>query len=261
MTRPASDPAGIALPRRSWVRQIMGMPISVLCRGPAARDDEADAVVAAVFDDLRGVDEEFSPYLPDSAVARIRAGLGAIGEGSERVREVAERAEHWRDRTGGRFDARRPDGTWDPSGLVKGWAVERAAVRFERLADLDWCLNAGGDVLLSCVTDRTFVVGIADPRDPARVLASVALGAGAVATSGTGARGQHIYDPALRGTSAPIWASVSVTGPSLETADVLATAAFVAGREWKDLLAQFPGYAGLAISASGRREVGPGWPG
>ncbi len=131
------------MPRRSWVQQIMGMPISVLCRGPAAREAQVDATVAAVFDDLRAVDEEFSPYRPDSAVARIRGGLATIAEGSQRIREVADRANHWRDRTGGRFDARRPDGTWDPSGLVKGWAVELAAVRFEVAADLDWCLNAG----------------------------------------------------------------------------------------------------------------------
>ena len=35
----------------------------------------------------------------------------------------------------------------DPSGVVKGWAVQRAARAFDALADTDVCLSAGGDMV------------------------------------------------------------------------------------------------------------------
>lgn len=249
------------LPRRSWVEQIMGMPVSVLCRGRSARTEPVDAAVRAVFAELRSVDEMFSTYKADSVVSQVRSGAIDLADCAHEVRAVAERANRWRGLTGGLFDPCRPDGTWDPSGLVKGWAVERAATSLRAVSSLDWCLNAGGDVFLHCEADRSFRVGIADPDDATRILTSVALTDGAVATSGTAARGRHIYDPRLGGTAQNRWASVTVTGPSLETADVLATAAFAAATGWRELLARFPDYAGLAIDPSGELEKGPGWAG
>jgi thiamine biosynthesis lipoprotein len=55
------------------------------------------------------------------------------------------------------------------------------------------------------------------------------------------------------------WLSVSVSGPSLESADVLATAAFVAGEEWPAVLAALPGYEGVGILADGNLFATPGW--
>jgi thiamine biosynthesis lipoprotein len=83
---------------------------------------------------------------------------------------------------------------------------------------------------------------------------------GAVATSGTAARGAHLYDPRSGGPTTSGWLSVSVTGPSLETADVLATAAFVAGDEWRAVVGLVPGYAGLGIDVDGALAPTDGWP-
>jgi thiamine biosynthesis lipoprotein len=55
--------------------------------------------------------------------------------------------------------------------------------------------------------------------------------------------------------------SVSVTGPSLEYADVLATAAFVAGDDWPEVVAVLPGYEGLGILADGNLFTTAGWGG
>lgn len=52
-----------------------------------------------------------------------------------------------------------------------------------------------------------------------------------------------------------------MAGPSLETADVLATAAFVAGHAWADVLRSVPGYAALAITSDGALRPSVGWPG
>jgi FAD:protein FMN transferase len=245
--------------RRSWVEQIMGMPISVLARGDRAQSPEADRAVAAVFRELTDVDAAFSLYKPDSQLSRL--GRGEIGwdDCDQDVRDVADCCARATELTGGLFDATRPDGTWDPSGLVKGWAAERAA-RHLAAVSVDWCLNAGGDVLVASASGQPFTVGVQDPRDVRRVAAAVPCSAGAVATSGTAARGAHLYDPRDGSPASSPWLSITVRGPSLETADVLATAAFVAGGQWQDVLLRVPGYAGLGIDADGALQASPGWP-
>ncbi|WP_371402645.1 FAD:protein FMN transferase [Kribbella sp. NBC_00662] len=243
--------------RRSWVEQIMGLPISVLARGKAAGGEAADAVVREVFAELIEVDRVFSPYKPDSAVSLLARGAVSWDHLDPVVREVAERCVAARELTGGLFDAEVPGGKWDPSGLVKGWAVERAGERLRKVEDVDWCLNAGGDVLVVCPSNEPFTVGIQDPRDPGRVVARVSCAGGAVATSGTAARGAHLYDPRTGAAVVTRWLSVSVTGPSLEYADVLATAAFVAADDWPAVL--LPGYEGLGVLADGNLFATDGW--
>jgi thiamine biosynthesis lipoprotein len=221
----------------------------------------AEAAVRGVYGELVEVDRVFSPYKADSAVSLLARGEVGWDGVDPVVREVAERCVAARELTGGLFDAQVPGGTWDPSGLVKGWSVERAGARLREVVGVDWCLNAGGDVLVVCPSGEPFTVGIQDPRDPGRVLASVSRTGGAVATSGTAARGAHLYDPRSGGPVESRWASVSVTGPSLEYADVLATAAFVAGDDWPEVLTVLPGYEGLGILADGKLFATPGWGG
>jgi FAD:protein FMN transferase len=228
----------------------MGLPISVLARGELAQSPEADRAVHAVFDELVDVDAVFSSYKPDSVVSRLQRGEVDLADCGTDVQEVAARCERAKVLTGGLFDATRPDGTWDPSGLVKGWAAERAARHLAEVA-ADWCLNAGGDVFVLSPTGEPFTVGVQDPRDARRVAATVPCVAGAVATSGTAARGAHLYDPRDGRAATSGWLSITVLGPSLETADVLATAAFVAGAGWREIVGLVDGYAGLGIDVHG----------
>jgi thiamine biosynthesis lipoprotein len=239
----------------------MGLPVSLLARGDASSSPAAAAAVEQVYTELRHVDAVFSPYKQDSQVSRLGRGELAWEDCDPEVVAVAARCEAARERTGGLFDARRPDGTWDPSGLVKGWAAERATRHLAAVPGLDWCLNAGGDVAVLCPSGEPFAVGIQDPRDPARVAAVVRRSAGAVATSGTAVRGAHLYDPRGGGAAAATWSSVTVVGDSLETADVLATAAFVAGHGWLEVLARAAGYEALALAPDGSPVTTPGWPG
>lgn len=232
----------------------MGLPVSLLARGEGARD--GDAAAAAVHAELREVDARFSPYREDSEVSRVARGELRLEDAHPDVQDVARRCAAARERTGGAFDAQRPDGRWDPSGLVKGWAVERAARHLVGTGP-DWCLNAGGDVVVVAPSGLPFQVGVQDPRDGSRLVAVLPLASGGVATSGTAARGDHLYDP--RGGVVDGLLSVTVTGPSLETADVLATAAFVDGS--LDLLEDADGYSGLLVAADGTSRSGRGWPG
>ncbi|MCA1847005.1 MAG: FAD:protein FMN transferase, partial [Actinobacteria bacterium] len=146
--------------RRAWVEQIMGMPISIHLRGPGIHGNAATAAVAAVFDDLRTVDAVFSTYRPDSDINRLNRGELPLSGCHPSVAEVAELCAEALRRTGGAFDARLPGpggrAWFDPSGRVKGWAVERAADHLGALGRADgvaYCLNAGGDVTVGVTAD------------------------------------------------------------------------------------------------------------
>ncbi len=216
--------------RRAWVEHGMGMPISLHLRGPGIRDDpRAIAATAGVFEILRETDRLFSTYREDSQVSAIRRGELCEADCDPLVRQVIALCREAAERTDGWFDAWLPGG-FDPSGLVKGWAVERAAATLTVLGDVDHCLNAGGDIALYVASPArpAWRVGIEDPRDRSTLLGVRLLRTGAVATSGTAARGAHIIDP-HRGVAASELLAVTVSGPSLLWADVYATAAFAHG--------------------------------
>src|SRR4051794_14720403 len=99
----------------------MGMPVAVEVR----EGELAAGALDRVFAWLRFVDATFSPYKPDSEVCRIDGGELAPADAHPLVREVMARCERLRALTGGYFDAR-ARGPLDPSGLVKGWSVDRA---------------------------------------------------------------------------------------------------------------------------------------
>nr|BFE59019.1 FAD:protein FMN transferase [Dactylosporangium thailandense] len=254
------------LPRRAWVQQIMGLPVSIHVRGDDPDGAEVRAGVEAVFADLRHADAVFSPYRDDSDLNRWARGELAAGAADPAFGEVLALCERARERTGGWFDPRGlPDprtGTprFDPSGLVKGWAVQRAAERLRRLRRHSWCLNAGGDVLVHAEDDHpAWRVGIEHPDDRARLLHVLERRDGAVATSGTAHRGHHIVDPTT-GRPASAVRAVTVTGPELLWADVYATAAVARGPGSLPWLGTLEGHAALLVSASGLVRVTEHWP-
>jgi thiamine biosynthesis lipoprotein len=222
--------------RRAWVEQVMGMPVSIHLRGRESRTAEAESRVQAVYDELRAIDVLFSPYRPDSEVTRIDSGELEVGDAHPLVAEVVALCETAAVLTGGSFNAFYLAGEalpgrrgFDPTGLVKGWAVQRAAEHLAAGLGCDVSVNAGGDVAVRPGADPLpWRIGIEDPADPARVLAVLPLTRGGVATSGTARRGRHLVDP-RSGRPVADALSVTVVGPSLLWADVLATAAFVRG--------------------------------
>lgn len=253
-------------PRRAWVQQIMGLPISIHVRGADLTSARVEQQVTAVFADLRHVDAVFSPYRDDSDLSRWERGELTLDTADPTLAEVVALCDEARDRTGGWFDPRGlPDprtGTprYDPSGLVKGWAVERAS---RHLADLDgygWCVNAGGDVLVHAPDDQPpWRIGIEDPDDPGRILRTVARSAGAVATSGSAHRGAHIIDPRTRRPATAVRA-VTLIGPELLWADVYATAAVACGPTAMDWLDDLDGYEAMLVAPSGLLRATEGWP-
>ncbi len=161
------------------------------------------------------------------------------------------------DRTQGRFDAWW-SGWFDPTGYVKGWAAEHAhRDRLMPMLALPGVaavgLGVGGDIQVATAPDAVWSwrIGVADPRLPDAILATIPLRDGAVATSGSAERGHHIVDPRT-GEPATSVASATVVTASLTKADVWATASVVAGFDdlsWTPLL---PNASGLLVAADGR---------
>lgn len=181
---------------------------------------------------------------------------------SPELREVLDLCEQARVLTDGLFDAevRRPDGTWtlDPSGLVKGWAVERATGVLRSLDATDWLVNAGGDLVGRAAHGPAWRVAVEDPADRSRLLCVLPLRCGAVATSGTAARGRHLTDPRTGRAAGDALRSATVVGPSLTWSDVLATAAFVEGPAALQRVAAVAGHDALLVLPDGRRLTTPG---
>ena len=176
-------------------------------------------------------------------------------DASDDVRSILAMCEALRVDSGGVFDARAagPDGRLDPSGLVKGWAVQRAAELLSAHGCRAFAIDAGGDVVVAGGgrLPSPWRVGIRHPDRADRVAAVVTVADGAVATSGTYERGAHLRRPSGVPPTGAVGSvrSMTVIGPDLIWADAYATAAFLMGRSGLAWVADHQGYGAMAISA------------
>jgi thiamine biosynthesis lipoprotein len=245
------------LPRHLHVEHVMGTAVTFDVRG--ARP--ATQAVAAAAAWLHEVDAEFSTYRPDSAVCRFDRGELSAADAGPDMRWIIDRCERLRRETGGFFNAY-ATGRFDPSALVKGWAVQRAADGLSAAGIDSFCINAGGDVV-ACgrpEPDRRWRIGIRHPDDPHAVASVVeADGDLAVATSGAYERGDHIVDP-TSGSAPRGVVSVTVAGPDLGLADSYATAAFAMGPDGAAWTLGVEGYEALTILNDETVLTTPGFP-
>ena len=229
----------------------MGTVVSLVLPDGGARGLAA----AGAFAWLHEVDRRFSPFRPDSEVSRLIRGEVAEADVSADLREVLDLTDAVRILSDGAFDIRghRPDGAPDPTGLVKGWAVERAAAILLAGGVRRLAINAGGDVTVrgGRAVGLPWRVGVAHPDGggTAFVLEADDL---SVATSGTAERGQHITDGRTGAVVGSAVRQVTVAGPSLARADGYATGAFAMGIDGLRWSVGLPGYGAAAVTADGR---------
>jgi thiamine biosynthesis lipoprotein len=233
-------------------------------------DDVEPEVVDALYRWLERVDELFSTWRDDSEISRIGRGELPSRDASPEVATVLALCDDVCRLSGGAFDitfgARaaidpRPGlGPLDPSGLVKGWAVERAATMLLDAGARSCCINAGGDVVVRGrpSSDDAWRIGIQHPWARGKLAAVVRLFDGAVATSGCYERGDHVVDPQT-GLPAHGLASVTVIGPDLTMADAYATAAVALGTEGMAWLAERPEVEAMAVTDERRVVSTPGF--
>ncbi|MGW5232972.1 FAD:protein FMN transferase [Streptomyces nodosus] len=230
----------------------MGTVVSFDVRGgePGAVRSALEEAVAG----LHRVDEVFSTYREGSQLSRLARGELTVAECDPEVAEVLALGAEAERLSGGWFSTRYA-GRLDPTGIVKGWAVERAARRLAASGAGGVSVNGGGDVQMYGAPGphRPWRVGVADPLRPGG-LAAVVTAAGAaelaVATSGTAERGAHIVDPRTGRSAVTDLVAVTVVAPRLTWADCWATAAFAMGsREGLAWLESLPDTEALLITA------------
>jgi len=288
-TFPVSTKLGAFTARVRHAEQVMGTVVSFDVPATAVANGSLDAAVRW----LHWVDRVFSPYRPDSDVSLLAAAEVTVTGCAPEVAEVIRECAAIRVLSHGYFTAA-PGGTFDPSGYVKGWAVERAAAIISAAGSTSHLVNGGGDVQCAGGRPRAGLgagagagagvgvgaspgagaganpdagtdaaepwrVGIADPRRRGGLALVVGATGSAVATSGTAERGTHIIDPHT-GRPADGLASVTIVGPSLAFADACATAAFAMGpelaRDWTESLEDHEAYV---ITADGQTWQTPGF--
>ncbi len=227
----------------------MGTVFSFDVRGPG----DWTAAIAAAVALLHEVDQTYSTYREDSIVSALGRGLLTLDECSAEVQEVFGLCDQVSRESGGFFTSS-PGGHLDPSGLVKGWAIERASTLVSSCGARDHAINGGGDMQLAggAAPGKPWRVGISDPLQPGKLLTVVQARDVAVATSGSAERGAHIVDP-HSGLPAEGLASVTVVGRSLTFVDAYATAAFAMGEAGFDWLAELDGYEAMAVRMNGTR--------
>ncbi|MEV0237390.1 FAD:protein FMN transferase [Nonomuraea sp. NPDC050786] len=209
---------------------------------------DADGAVARAVAWLHHVDAVFSTYRPDSPVSRLARGELGPADCPPEVRQVLALCAEAERRTGGYFTAC-PGGRLDPSGLVKGWAIEQASLLLTEAGAPRHCVNGGGDIQLG-PDPFPWRIGIAHPLRPGALSAVVTGHDLAVATSGSAERGPHIIDPHT-GLPAAGLVSLTLVGACLTAVDAYATAAFAMGEAARDWVEGQPGLEAYAVTARG----------
>ncbi len=227
---------------------MMGMPITI---------EIVDAPVASlglqVFNWFQHVDERFSPYIETSEVCRFSRGETCFEKLSADMKEVLTLAETTRVESHGAFNIRRPTGFVDPSGIVKGWAISKAARMIADAGAKNFYVEAGGDIQASGTTEarEAWSVGIRSPFNNKDIIKIVGLSGQGIATSGSYVRGDHIYDPRNPGRKLDQIVSVSVIANDVVDADRFATAAYAMGPEGIYFLERTSGVEAYAVDAKG----------
>jgi len=226
------------------------------------RDDGAwEVALDGLFEWLRFVDATFSTYREDSQISRLNRGELRPGDAHPDVGEVLARCAELREQTAGYFDAGATGDGVDPSGLVKGWSIERGARLLERAGCSNFAVNAGGDIVVrgGALPEEAWRVGIQHPTRPGAVSTLLAVSDLAIATSGDYERGGHVLDPFTRRPARGLL-SVTLVGPDLGTGDAYATAAFAMGARGPHWTARLPrGYEAMSILVDGTVLATPGF--
>lgn len=219
----------------------MGMPISI-----DIHDCRNNEPFELAFTRLREIDERFSTYKPRSEVSEFAGGKVAEADLSRELKSVIKACRQAEAETDGYFSAWAA-GAFDPSGYVKGWAAAQAGKVIESLGHETYCIGAGGDIMACSADDFKWSIGVQDPGDRSKILNRLSISNGAVCTSGNYERGEHIINPKTKHPAKDLF-SVTVIGPEIIWADVLATALFAMGeRKAREFIKSQPDYEVLLV--------------
>ncbi|MEV1287244.1 FAD:protein FMN transferase [Micromonospora sp. NPDC049679] len=213
-----------------------------------------EAIADAVAE-LRAIDVTYSPLRRTSLVSLLRRGE-VSPEAYPPLADIVARCDAMRAATDGWFDAWAVPGGFDPSGLLKGWAMERAAARLRAAGIEDHAVVSGGDLTVRGHAPHggPWRIAVHDPECGNPQPTMLHLTEGAVGTSGMAGRRGHVVDPHT-GAAVEQHRRAIVTGPDLAVADAYATGLCAAGPAGLDWFPTVDGYRALFGGTGPRKPV------
>ncbi len=227
---------------------LMGMPIIVEIVDRHATKKDLDEV----YSYFKYIDQKFSTFKPTSEITLINKGKIKKSKFSNDMKKVFKLSDKTGKETNGFFSIKQ-NNKYDPSGLVKGWAIWNAAKSLKKKGFKNFYINAGGDIQSFGRNKfgKPWTVGIKNPFNAEEIVKVVKPEDRGVATSGNYERGNHIYNPVfVSGISGDI-ISFTVIGPNIYEADRFATAAFAMGDGGIGFIENLPGFEGYVIDKKG----------
>ncbi len=210
-----------------------------------------DEVAQSIHKELLRLEEKFSAFKPTSLVCRFQRGEKDVMLDPE-FQEVYVAVIAAHKETEAYFDPYY-EGVYNPTGYVKGWAIETVFNRFLRpLFAYDYIkaisLNGGGDMQFETAVDSDFVwkVGIENPDKLNEIVAVFKLANGSIATSGKSKRGEHLFTKGKKDLK-----QVTIVGEKLSWTDLWATAGFSAGQLQLEHFIEKEALTGLFITSEG----------
>lgn len=240
----------VARPRRNAVFSTMGTMATLTLGSSVDADEAAQARHACEFS-LAADEHRFSHYDDRSEIMRWVKGEPISEDALRDIRVVMDECMLLQIASDGVFSPFDPcTGRLDTGGYAKGHAIAKAVDAVRSTGVRDFSLNVGGDAYCSGqpALRGPWRIAIADPARRRRVAAVLEVEDGAVATSGTAERGEHIWH--RRPFSKVL--SFTVIGPEIATADAYATIGFAMGEQGIEWVAAHEGYSSLVIRADGR---------
>ncbi len=234
----------------------MGMPITVEIVSDIATPDLFDRIFAF----FAAVDANYSPFKADSLVARIDSGELALNAVDDEMQNLLWLADLTEQQTFGYFSVWQ-NGRFNPSGIVKGWAIYQAADLVRAEGCSDFYIDAGGDVQVYGRNPQAqpWQIGIRNPFDQTQIVKTLSATNCGVATSGFYQRGRHIYNPHAADDPLDEVVSLTVVGPNVFEADRFATAAFAMGRAGIHFIESRRGLEGYMIDKTGMATMSSGF--
>jgi FAD:protein FMN transferase len=284
---------------------LLGTFVEITASG--RQSSELEAAIEAAFSAVRRVHGLMSFHDPASDVSRINnATIDEIIVVDDWTYEVLEASADFHSRSNGRFNVgiaralqvlgllprgihaasiRTPlerrnvfellpgkcvrmaggGGMIDLGGIAKGFAVDRAIDALKNVGIPNGLVNAGGD--LATFGSDNHVVGIRDPRDPSRLICSVAMQNAAIASSAL------LFDPLTseRQTQSAVIhpesgqpvrsiCGATVRAPSCMAADALTKVVMIAGTGSSEALNHY-GASALFVADNGVVQVTVDWQG
>ncbi len=225
----------------------MGMPVTV----SIVDENATKKVIDEVFNYFSYIDEKFSTYKKTSEITKINNGKIKQKDYTSDMKLVFKLSQQTKLETQGYFDIFH-NGKYDPSGLVKGWAIYKAAELLKNKGYKNFYVEAGGDIQVSGKNKKgeKWKIGIRNPFNRNENVKVLLIGDRGVATSGTYIRGQHIYNPHDDKEIRDI-VSLTIIGANVYEADRFATAAFAMGKKGINFIESQKDLEGYMIDSNG----------